>query len=151
MSEQDSRLEQYCILAYVFQKIGCRSRLRVKSTCWWQCWGKHCRDCFFINNLEHAQIIFMLQVLKIGCSCLKIFITCLHLELFYLGSSFPPWGKQWERRESQGEIGTRHLKAKIFLWDCCIIRKRTFSPTENGWLTLKHLGIVGYLCLLVRE
>lgn len=32
----------------------------------------------------------MLQVLKIDCCCLKIFITYLHLELFYLGSPFPP-------------------------------------------------------------
>lgn len=33
-----------------------------------------------MNYLEHSQIIFMLQVLKIG-SCLEIFIVCLHLAL----------------------------------------------------------------------
>lgn len=78
MSEQDSRLEQYYSLAYVFYTIGYRLRLR-KSACWWQCWGNLCRDdddddlfiylFIYVSNLEHFQIIFLLQVLKIG-SCL---------------------------------------------------------------------------------
>lgn len=90
MSEQDSRLEQYYILAYVFQKIGYRSRLWELSLLVDDSAGENtAKIIFFINNLEHAQIIFMLQVLQIG-SCLRIFITCLHLELSYLGSSFLP-------------------------------------------------------------
>lgn len=36
------------------------------------------------------------------------------------------------RKESDGEIGTRRLKAKIFLSDCFITRKRTCSLTEEG-------------------
>lgn len=59
---------------------------------------------FFINNLECAQIIFMLQVLEIGYCSLQIFITCLHLELFYLGSSFPPLSVKtamWEKRVTE--------------------------------------------------
>lgn len=70
----------------------------------------------------------MLQVLKIG-SFLKIFITCLHLELSYLGSSFLSLSSfhgesNGRGRESQREIGTRHLKAKIFLAKTAVLLEK---------------------------
>lgn len=142
MSEQDSRLEQYYILAYVFQKIGYRSGLWELSLLVGDSAGENTTEIIFvIDDLEHAQIIFMLQVLKIG-SCLKIVIMCLHLELSYVGSYFLPslsdLHGESNGRESWRKIRTRHLKAKIFPFkDYCVIRKGTYSPAEKGWFTLK--------------
>lgn len=65
MSEQDSILEQYYISAYVFQKIGYRSRLWELSLLVDESAGENtAKIIFLINNLEHAQMIFMQRFWK---------------------------------------------------------------------------------------